>query len=171
MGRFISEPVDDEMDNPFGSLNEKAEKALAYYKETEGVDYELIKILAAQPAPVGPFVVLHLNFVAVEKDNAVHGFLKLFFAEVFIVGDEIVNCCVILNARSSGMINGCFACDDYVIHPKGVEFFRLPHVTMPGCDPGAASDYLEDCVNCGIPRKSKHFPRCLNCGVITGLYF
>ena len=68
----------------------------------------------------------------------------------------------------SGLINGCFSCDDYVIHPKGVEFFRLPHVTMPGCDPGGASDYLEDCVNCGIPRKSKHFPRCLNCGVITG---
>ena len=137
MGRFISEPVDDEMDDPFRSLNEKAEKALAYYKETEvclqscffiflfcqivinfdfsfldcffvvvkGVEYELVNILAAQPAPVGPFLVLHLNFVGVEKGNAVHGYLKLFFAEVFIGSDEIVNCCVILNARSSGMLS------------------------------------------------------------------
>ncbi|KAJ8443307.1 hypothetical protein Cgig2_015788 [Carnegiea gigantea] len=144
----------------FRSLNEEAEKALVYYKETEFGALSL------------SFLMHHLNFLARRKDSRLHDSAKLFFAKVgFTRDDEIVNCCVMLDAGSSGMITGCAACDDVLIHPKGMKFFRRRHNITPqeGC--GGAGSAAEEtaCETCGVPRDGKRWAWCMNCGAIIGL--
>ncbi|KAJ8446096.1 hypothetical protein Cgig2_017598 [Carnegiea gigantea] len=155
----------------FRSLNKEAEKALVYYKETEGEDYELIRIWTSQPFLCVPFVMYHLNFLARRKDGHLYDSAKLFFAEVGFTGDEeIVSCCVMLDAGCSGMINGCAVCDDVLIYPKGVKFFRHPHNITPqeGCGGASIAAAQTVCETCGVPRDGKRWAWCMNCGAIMG---
>ena len=68
------------------------------------------------------------------------------------------------------MITGCAACDDVLIHPKGVKFFRRPHKITPqeGC--GGAGSTAEEtvCETCGVPRYGKRWAWCMNCGAFIG---
>ena len=75
----------------------------------KGEDYELIRVWSSQPFLCVPFLMHHLNFLARRKDGRLHDSAKLFFAEVgFTVDDVIVNCCVMLDAGSSGMLSITF---------------------------------------------------------------